>query len=496
MGLQSGEPPADRFAAIHGLYWLCANRAESGPVVVTVDDVQWADEPSLAWLGYLARRARDLALLLVIGFRPDETGAQRAELSRLLTDDGVQRIELRPLSATGVSAIVRTQLDESADERFCLACGELTGGNPMFMRELLAAVRSEGIAARGASVQSLTLIAPAAIGTSVLARLGRMGAEAVALARALAVLGTGSEVRLVASLAGLDPVVAELTADRLAAAQILAPARPLEFFHPLVGAAVREDIAPGARRVAHRRAAELVDAEGGQPGRVAAHLLACAPAADPWTVDRLQDAAGRALDQGAPEVAASYLRRALAEPPEAARTPALLLALGTAEWRIGHPDAIEHLEQARTSAGADQSTLSAACTLLAIAYLVTDRGVQRSVEVLDGVRSALEETNPALALNFEAAIALVGMMDDSTAPDAFARAAELDGRLHALTDPPLYLVVMLSNYCARLGRAADAEALVRRALAHEPVPTSARHRAGTDRAADPDRELRAPAAPM
>lgn len=470
MGLQSGEPPADRFAAIHGLYWLCANRAESGPVVVTVDDVQWADEPSLAWLGYLARRARDLALLLVIGFRPDETGAQRAELSRLLTDDGVQRIELRPLSATGVSAIVRTQLDENADERFCLACGELTGGNPMFMRELLAAVRSEGIVARGASVQSLTLIAPAAIGTSVLARLGRMGAEAVALARALAVLGTGSEVRLVASLAGLDPVVAELTADRLAAAQILAPARPLEFFHPLVGAAVREDIAPGARRVAHRRAAELVDAEGGQPGRVAAHLLACAPAADPWTVDRLQDAAGKALDQGAPEVAASYLRRALAEPPEGARTPALLLALGTAEWRIGHPDAIEHLEQARTSAGGDQNTLSAACTLLAIAYLVTDRGVQRSVEVLDGVRSALEETHPALALNFEAAIALVGMMDDSTAPDAFARAAELDGRWHALTDPPLYLVVMLSNYCARLGRAADAEALVRRALAYEPYP--------------------------
>ncbi len=55
LGLQSGEPPADRFAAIHGLYWLCANRAERGPIVVTVDDVQWVDDPSLAWLGYLAR---------------------------------------------------------------------------------------------------------------------------------------------------------------------------------------------------------------------------------------------------------------------------------------------------------------------------------------------------------------------------------------------------------------------------------------------------------
>ncbi len=470
LGLQSGEPPADRFAAIHGLYWLCANRAERGPVVVTVDDVQWGDDPSLAWLGYLARRARDLALLLVIGLRPDDTGTQHSELSRLLTDDPVQRIELRPLSATGVSAIVRTQLDEGADDRFCIACGELTGGNPMFMRELLAAVQSEGLAPRAASVHSLALIAPAAIGTSVLARLGRMGPAAVTLARALAVLGTGAEVRLVASLGGLDPVLAELTADRLAAAQILAPARPLEFFHPLVEAAVREDIAPGARRVAHRRAAALVDADGGPPGRVAAHLLACAPAADGWAVDQLEDAARRALDQGAPEVAASYLRRALDEPPDAERTPSLLLALGTAEWRIGHPDAIEHLEQARATAGADQSTLSAASTLLAIAYLVSDRGVQRSVEVLDGVRAAVQEASPWLALNFEAAIALVGMMDDQTAPEALHRAAELDDQLEALTDPPLYLVVMLSNYRARVGRAVEAEALVKRALAYDPYP--------------------------
>jgi predicted ATPase len=56
LGLAGGERPADRFAAIHGLFWLCANRAERGPVVVLVDDVQWVDDPSLAWLGYLARR--------------------------------------------------------------------------------------------------------------------------------------------------------------------------------------------------------------------------------------------------------------------------------------------------------------------------------------------------------------------------------------------------------------------------------------------------------
>ena len=187
------------------------------------------------------------------------SGDGRAELAHLVSGDGVQRIGLAPLSARAVGAIVRAQLDEKADERFCGACHELTGGNPMLLRELLADAREQGLAAHGDTVPALHRIAPAAVGTSVLARLGRLGEEALALARAVGVLGSGAEVVLAARLTDMDPTVAELTADRLAAAQILAWSRPLEFFHPLIGAAVLEDIAPGARRVAHRRAAALLD---------------------------------------------------------------------------------------------------------------------------------------------------------------------------------------------------------------------------------------------
>ena len=205
LGVETGEPPADRFAAIHGLFWLCASRAERGPLVLLVDDAQWVDDPSLAWLGYLARRAPDLALLLMVGLRSGDPGGDRGELERLVGDDRVQRIALGPLSAAAVGAIVRAQLDEDADEQFCAACSELTRGNPLFARELLAAARGEGLSARGGSVTRLQLIAPAAVGTSVLSRLGRMGGEAVALARAVAVLGAGAEVVLAAQLAELDP---------------------------------------------------------------------------------------------------------------------------------------------------------------------------------------------------------------------------------------------------------------------------------------------------
>lgn len=314
LDLEGGEPPVDGLAAIHGLYWLCANRAELGPVAVVIDDGQWLDDPSLAWLGYLARRAEDLALALVVGLRSGDPGGDRPELTRLAAEQRVQRIQPAPLSAAGVATIVRARLDGDAEDAFCAACCDLTGGNPLFVRELLAATRTERLPARAASAAALALIAPAAIGTSVLARLARLGVDSIALAQAAAVLGPGAEVAVAAELAQLDPVAGELVADRLAAAQIFAPARPLEFLHPLIGAAVRQDMAPGALRVAHRRAASIV-ARDGSPARVAAHLLAGAPAADPWVVDRLGDAARDALERGAPDVAAAYLRRSVAEPP-------------------------------------------------------------------------------------------------------------------------------------------------------------------------------------
>jgi DNA-binding CsgD family transcriptional regulator len=468
LGIEVGEPPADRFAAIHGLYWLCANRAEREPLVVLVDDVQWVDDPSLAWLGYLGRRARDLPLLLVLGLRSGDPGGERSELVRLLGDDGVQRIAPDPLSPAAVAAIVRGQLDDGADEEFCAACGELTRGNPLFVRELLAAARAEGLPAQGASVHALNRIAPDAVGPSVLGRLSRMGPEVVALARAVAVLGAGAEVAVAAELANLDPVVAELTADRLAAAQIFAPTRPLEFFHPLIAAAVLQDLAPGARRLAHRRAATLVDRVGSR-SRVAAHLLACGPAGDGWVVERLREAAAEALDRGAPEVAAGYLRRALAEPPDPSERASLFLILGTAEWRARQPAAVAHLEQALDVADEDPATWLDAAWLLALAYIVSDRA-ERAVAVFERLLEAVGDSDRGLALTLESSIALVGLGNERTAAVALRRAEELRGRLGAVADPPPHLLVMLANYAARTNRASEAQELTDRALASKPYP--------------------------
>jgi hypothetical protein len=175
LGLVAGEPPVDRFAAVHGLYWLCANRAEDSPLVVAVDDVQWADDPSLAWLGYLARRVGDLQLVLMLGLRSGDPGGERPGLAQLVGDPGAQRLVLGPLSAAAVGEIVRGRLDEGAEESFCAAVSELSGGNPLFVRELLAAAREQGLPASRESVAALELSAPAAVGTSVLGAAGAAG---------------------------------------------------------------------------------------------------------------------------------------------------------------------------------------------------------------------------------------------------------------------------------------------------------------------------------
>jgi DNA-binding CsgD family transcriptional regulator len=339
------------------------------------------------------------------------------------------------------------------------------------------------------SVRGIRLVPHTGSGASVLVRLGRLGDEAVALARALVVLGAGVEVALAAALVGLDPAVGELIADRLAAAEILAPVRPLQFADRSIGEAIGRDIAPGALRVAHRRAAELADREGsGSLARVAAHLLASGPARDRWVVGRLHAAALEALERGSPKLAASYLHRALSEPPAADERAALLFLLGSAEWCAGEPDAIPHLEQALAAARDDPRSQIAACSVLAPAYVVWDRA-DCAVEVLERALAAVgpRDTSLAvserlgtiepeplrdtrLALTIEARAATVGLLNERTAAAASHRAEHLRDWLKSTPDPPVDLLVTLAEYAARTNRAPEAQELADRALACEAFP--------------------------
>jgi DNA-binding CsgD family transcriptional regulator len=330
------------YATMHGLYWLVANLAAREPVVIAVDDAHWADAPSLRWLAHLAVRVEGLpvALLLAVRDGPDEP-----PLLDELRAAGT-RLRPGPLSPEAAAALLGDQ-GGLADADLCQQCYASTGGNPFLLAALATALR-DGDSTAG----SLDAIAQ-----SVLRRIGEE--EARRLARALAVLGGPAPLRQAAALAGLDRPAAARLADRLRAADVLAPGSVLEFAHPIVRAAVYEAIPPGERALAHARAAALLERDGADAERVALHLLRSEPGGDPRVTALLRAAATAASGRGAPGVAADCLRRALDEPPEPADRPAILLDLGIALASERSPEAVTALREAVRLLGGDAALLAA-----------------------------------------------------------------------------------------------------------------------------------------
>jgi DNA-binding NarL/FixJ family response regulator len=337
---RAAAPPTSEeasYAVVHGLYWLTVNLARRGPIALIVDDAHWVDQSSLRYLAYLAARRDTVDALVVLATRTDDPG--HSSLPRELTGKGTIVLRPNPLSARAAEELVSAELP-GAEPRICEACHVATAGNPLFLRELIGALAEAGPAHSTDVLQS----APAGVRSVVAARIARLPEAARALARAVAVLGSDVPLRHAAEVASLDPGTAALVADELAQASILEPGRPLRFVHPIVRAALLDDLAPAARAVAHDRAARLLAADRAPAERIAAHLLGVEARADPWSCARLVEAGVDALARGAPEAAVTYLRRALQEPPADDYRATVLLELGYAEALTFQPhDAIEHL---------------------------------------------------------------------------------------------------------------------------------------------------------
>jgi DNA-binding CsgD family transcriptional regulator len=360
-----GPPRADvdLLRALHGLYWLCANLAEQQPLALVVDDAHWADAESWQWLAYMTNRAADLALLVAVGVRAGEEVADRASLDAIRAPGNAAVLRPTRLGEDAAGTLVRSLVGEEADVAFCRACHAASGGNPFYLRELALETQRHGIAPVAASAERVALLGPEAVSAATLTRLARLTDPAADVARAVAILGLDAEIRHVAALAGVDIETAEQAADALSAAGILAPRRPLNFIHPVVAAAIRADMPPGATSQAHARAAELIAADGGDPGVVGSHLLLVDPAADERVRERLDRAAAEAMKRGAPSAAARFLRRALAESADPTTRAGLAMRLGRAELVTGDPSAVEHLRWAHTDLEEDGLVVETALLL-------------------------------------------------------------------------------------------------------------------------------------
>jgi len=317
----------------HGLHWLVANLADRAPLLLAIDDLQWADPESARWLLYLARRVSDLPVLMVAAVRSGEPGLD-PELLAALEREPVS-LPLRPtaLSEEGSATLVRSELGADTDDDFCAACHWATAGNPFYLRELLEAVRAGEIEPTKESVDRIEDLRPETISRSVQVRLGRMPEGAATLTRAVAVLGDGVAPRRAGALAELNADQVAGASEILADAAVFTPHENLGFAHPLIRAAVYAGIPEPQRALMHARAARLL-ADDGTPEEVAGQLLRATPGDDADALATLRRAAADAVARAAPQAAIAYLRRAFREPRAGevriALLSELLLAAGLA----------------------------------------------------------------------------------------------------------------------------------------------------------------------
>jgi DNA-binding CsgD family transcriptional regulator len=423
------EPPDDgaaesdvSFGVLYGLFWVTANIAADGPLLLLIDDLHWCDQASLRFVAYLERRLEGLHVLIAAGARTSEQPSDSRLLAEIAEDPVAVSVQPCGLSEAAVAELVRGRLGADAEQPFCAACHEATGGNPLLVRELLKTLQAEHVPPDRAHADAIREVGPRAVSRTVLLRLARLPPDVVPVARAVAVLGDGAGLPAVATVAQTDENRVAVAARALGGAEILRAEAPLGFVHPLVRDAVYQDLSAAERELLHERAARALVDLGAAPELVAAQLLAAPCRAEPWVVTLLRDAALSARRRGATESAVLYLRRALEEPPPAEQREQLLLELGLVEGSVNPPAAVAHISQVHDRL-VDPQVRAQAAAMLGRMLLFTGPA-QAAATVVQGALADLpaERTGTRQALE---ALELYTVAFGAHVPDAAERLARV-----------------------------------------------------------------------
>jgi ATP/maltotriose-dependent transcriptional regulator MalT len=275
-------------------------------VVLVIDDLHWSDRLSAQALLFALRRMQADRVLALVSARPGELSRLGEGWSRFAGGDHrVTRLRLAGLSAEELAAMARELGVGELSGRAVAQLLDHTGGNSLHCRALLEELGPGGLARAGDD-----LPAPRDLAAVVLARMKALSGPAQGLVTAAAVLGRSFPLAAAAALAGLDDPLAAL--DEAAGAGLLVEDRTgagaaVAFAHPLVQAAVRDDLGPARRRRLHRAAAALVPAPA-----ALGHRVAAAVGPDESLARDLEEAAREAAAAGEVAQGAAWLTQAAA----------------------------------------------------------------------------------------------------------------------------------------------------------------------------------------
>jgi DNA-binding CsgD family transcriptional regulator len=455
--------PVEAPALIRRAVRVVLDLAEEGPLLLALDDAQWADGASLRWLALLADRLASARVALALAVRGGPAEDASPALRHLLDDRRAVVVRPARLSESAAARLLRRRLDGQLDDRLALACHADTGGNPYLLRTLADALRQSGVPTGATAPARVREIGSRAVARDVTRRLAELDEGARELIFAAAAVGDIGAVGDLAAIVGLDRTGAADSARRLTEVDLLRSVDSAELSHPLVAAAIRAEMGAARREQLGRAAADYLVTRG-RVEEAAARLMDLPPRADAAVVDTLARAAEIAAAREAPDVGAKLLARALDEPPPPGRAAELRAALGQALLAVADEGAIPVLERALEEARPGPTAAPIAAALARALHYVSRIG--DAMDVLDAVADQCRSEDPGLAEELEAQALLYAGFDNRLRPVRLERLQRHGERRGASELAYRMRLAELASESLRAGRPApETNAIAERALA-------------------------------
>jgi class 3 adenylate cyclase/tetratricopeptide (TPR) repeat protein len=411
------EPDTERYLMFEAAGTLLTGIATRTPLVFVIEDLHWADRPTLALLAHLARDTAAAPLLVLGTYRTGEDGALVATRADLHHDAATVDVVLGGLSESEVGDLIGATTDLERRPDFVTSVRRETDGNPLFVQEICSHVGETGAPAGAFTLEGLGV--PEGVKQVIGRRIDRLPDEAGRVLTMAAVIGRDFDLDVLEAVAGDDPDALLTYLEEASAARLVEEVADTvgrySFVHALINESLYDSLGATRRARLHRRVAEAIEAHRGDAleehfGELAYHYAA-AGRETAKAVEYAGLAGEQALARLAHEEATAQFERGLAllATQDRARCD-LLLGLGEARRRAGD---VMGSKNAFADAGAVARTLGDAERLARAAVgnfrghvLANPAWHEGVIELLDDALAALPDDDSPLRSRVLAAMAL------------------------------------------------------------------------------------------
>ena len=286
------EGEADRYRLYEAVTSFLRRSARETPLMLVLEDLHWADKPSLMLLQYLARSLDADRVFIVCTYRDIElerTHPLSATLTALRREQLYERVLLQGMTVEEVNALIDAVGGQPAPVEFAARLHTETRGNPFFVAEILQHLaESGGLSFQGGqwvgSLESIEMALPEGVRDVIGRRLDRLSEDCNKMLTIAAAMTSGFLLDTVAAVAGLDEDTALDVLDEALAARIVQerrePRGSFDFTHALIRQTLYAELSTPRRSRLHRQILEVIEPRGADVAELAHHAFQSISAGD------------------------------------------------------------------------------------------------------------------------------------------------------------------------------------------------------------------------